>query len=83
MPSPQDSQLPGLPGYDPYDIRPWTVKVVVSMTVLALASTILRVVSRHLKAQKLWWDDWLLIFSMVRDLVGISQPRDCEALDLP
>ncbi|CEI68396.1 unnamed protein product [Fusarium venenatum] len=61
-----ESQLPGLPGFDRNNIQPWTVEVVVSMTILALASCGLRLYSRHLKAQKLWWDDYVILFSMVR-----------------
>ena len=58
-------QMPGIPGYDPENIQPWTVKVVVSMTILSLASCALRLCSRWLKGQKLWWDDYLILFSMV------------------
>lgn len=65
MPSPSDSQLPGLPGYDPYNLKPWTVAVVTAMTVLAVVAVMLRMLSRHLKSQQLWWDDWMIIFSMV------------------
>jgi len=64
MPSHSESQLPGLPGYDPDNIQPWIVEVVSSMTVLAFVSVVLRIVARRLKDQKLWWDDWLLLFSM-------------------
>ncbi|KAM5347852.1 hypothetical protein ACJ41O_007676 [Fusarium nematophilum] len=67
-----ESQLPGLPGFDKNNIQPWTVEVVVSMTVLALASVGLRLYSRHLKAQKLWWDDWIIIFSMTWNLVVVG-----------
>lgn len=59
------SQLPGLPGYDSNNLQPWTLQVVISMTVLALLSVGLRLLSRHIKVQKLWWDDWLILFSMV------------------
>ena len=65
-PSPSDSKLPGLPGHNPNNIQPWTVQVVTSVTVLAFVSVVLRIWSRHIKAQKLWWDDWMIIFSMVR-----------------
>lgn len=63
--SSSESQLPGLKGYDPHNIQPWTVQVVASMTVLAVVSVGLRILSRRLKAQKLWWDDWMIMFSMV------------------
>ncbi|RBR09477.1 uncharacterized protein FIESC28_09861 [Fusarium coffeatum] len=70
--SDQESQLPGLPGFDRHNIQPWTVEVVVSMTVLALASCVLRLYSRHLKAQKLWWDDYVILFSMAWNLVVVG-----------
>lgn len=66
MASTGESQLPGLPGFDPDNIQPWTVQVVASMTVLAVVAVGLRLVSRHIMGQKLWWDDWMIIFSMVR-----------------
>lgn len=66
MSSSLKSQLPGLPGFDPDNLQPWTVQVVSSMTVLALLAVGLRLVSRRIKAQKLWLDDWMIIFSMVR-----------------
>ncbi|KAJ9148526.1 Integral membrane protein [Pleurostoma richardsiae] len=66
------AKLPGLSGYDPDTIQPWTVGVVVSMTVLALLSVGLRLLSRHLKAQQLWWDDWMIIFSMGWNLVVVG-----------
>ncbi|KAF4992347.1 hypothetical protein FGRMN_7240 [Fusarium graminum] len=69
---PTTSQLPGLPGFDRHNIQPWTVEVVVSMTVLALASCALRLYSRHLKAQKLWWDDYVILFAMCWNLVVVG-----------
>ncbi|KAF4974950.1 hypothetical protein FZEAL_8213 [Fusarium zealandicum] len=63
-----ESQLPGLPGFDAENIQPWTVEVVVCMTILALSSVGLRLYSRHLKAQTLWWDDYIIIFSMILTL---------------
>ena len=59
------SQLPGLPGFNPDNIQPWTVSVVVSMTILALTSVGVRLVSRRIKGQPLWWDDYMILFSMV------------------
>ncbi|KAH7189533.1 uncharacterized protein B0J16DRAFT_303385 [Fusarium flagelliforme] len=70
--SDQESQLPGLPGFDRHNIQPWTVEVVVSMTVLALVSCVLRLYSRHLKAQKLWWDDYVILFAMAWNLVVVG-----------
>ncbi|KAF3358856.1 hypothetical protein VDGD_09340 [Verticillium dahliae] len=66
------SQLPGLPGYNPDNLQPWVIQVVVSMTVLALASVVLRLFSRRFKGQELWWDDWMIIFSMGWNLAVIG-----------
>lgn len=68
------SQLPGLPGYDPQNLQPWTVQVVVAVTVLALVAVGLRLFSRRLKHQQLWLDDKMIMFSMVRSLATL-QPR--------
>ena len=57
--------LPGLPGFDPHNLQPWTVQVVSSVTVLAAVFVGLRLLSRKLKRQPLWWDDWMIIFSFV------------------
>jgi hypothetical protein len=65
MASPGKSQLPGLPGYDPDNIQPWLVQVVTAMTILVVVSVALRLVSRRIMGQKLWWDDWMILFSMV------------------
>lgn len=74
MDSPGQSQLPGIPGYDPDNIQPWMVQVVTSVTVLAVVSVALRLTSRHIMGQKLWVDDYMIMFSMVRKLVRIPAP---------
>ncbi|OBR09178.1 Integral membrane protein [Colletotrichum higginsianum IMI 349063] len=66
------SQLPGLPGFDPHNIQPWTVEVVVSVTVLAVVAVALRIFSRRTKGQELWWDDYLIIWSMLWNLVVVG-----------
>lgn len=60
-----DSVLPGISGYNPHNLQPWTVEVVTSVTALATVAVALRLLSRHIKAQKLWWDDYMIIFSLV------------------
>lgn len=47
-------------------LRPWLQRVLVSMTVFALLATALRIHSRRLNRQRLGWDDWLAVISMVR-----------------
>lgn len=66
------SQLPGLPGFDPDNIQPWTVKVVVVMTVLTLIFVGLRLLARFLKKQALWWDDYMIMFSAAWNLVVVG-----------
>ncbi|KAL6874276.1 GPCR, PTH11-type [Trichoderma longibrachiatum] len=58
------SVLPGLPGYNPENLQPWTVQVVTAMTILAVGCVALRIVSRRLRKQKLEWDDRMIIFSV-------------------
>ncbi|KAK1992845.1 integral membrane protein [Colletotrichum falcatum] len=66
------SQLPGLPGYDSQNLQPWIVQVVVSVTVLAVVSVALRLYSRQVKGQQLWWDDYLIVWSMVWNLFVVG-----------
>lgn len=60
------SQLPGLDGYDAENLQPWSVQVIASMTGLAVLAVALRISSRQLKGMRLWWDDYIIIFSLVR-----------------
>lgn len=66
------SVLPGLPGFNPDNLQPWTVQVIVTMTVLALFCVVLRIVSRRIREQPLGWDDYMIIFSMSWYLVVIG-----------
>lgn len=54
---------------DPTESRQsWLIAVISVMEGLALLSVALRLISRRIRAQKLWWDDWLIILSMVWSL---------------
>jgi hypothetical protein len=64
-PGPSGSVLPGLKGYDPDNMQQWTVSVVAAMTVLEVVAVALRLLSRRIKGQGFWWDDYLIIFSLV------------------
>ncbi|KAK0673070.1 hypothetical protein QBC41DRAFT_312116 [Cercophora samala] len=66
------SVLPGIPGYDPDNLQPWTLATVVSVTVLSTISVLLRLAARYLKAQKLWWDDWMIVFSQLWNFVTVG-----------
>ena len=59
-------------GYDAENIQPWTIAVVVSMTVLALLAVGLRLLSRFAARQRLWWDDWMILFSMAWNLAVVG-----------
>lgn len=59
------SVLPGLPGFNPYNLQPWTVQVTASMTVLACLCVLLRMASRRIRKQPLGWDDYMILFSLV------------------
>jgi hypothetical protein len=51
---------------DSDNLQPWAIATTISLTVLAVVSVCLRVLSRFERKQKLWWDDWMIIWSMVR-----------------
>ncbi|RYP89230.1 hypothetical protein DL769_000154 [Monosporascus sp. CRB-8-3] len=57
-----------LEGY-PENLQPWSISVVVAVTLLALLSVALRILARWEKRQRLWWDDYLIIWSMLWALV--------------
>lgn len=46
-------------------LQPWTVATVSAVTVLAFVAVCLRLLARFERKQKLWWDDWMIIWSMV------------------
>ncbi|GKZ16528.1 hypothetical protein AbraIFM66951_000239 [Aspergillus brasiliensis] len=54
------------------DLQPWSTATTVSVTVLAFVCVVLRVVSRLERKQKLWWDDWMIIFSMLWNFVVVG-----------
>ncbi|KAK4201137.1 hypothetical protein QBC40DRAFT_264379 [Triangularia verruculosa] len=66
------SVLPGIPGFDPDNLQPWTLATVVSVTVLSTVSIGMRLYARYLRAQKLWWDDWMIIFSQLWNYVTVG-----------
>ncbi|KIW06741.1 uncharacterized protein PV09_02434 [Verruconis gallopava] len=47
------------------NLQPWTVRVVASMTALATTAVLLRFCSRYLKRAPLWWDDGMVLFSLL------------------
>lgn len=67
-----------LKGYDRVTVQPWLERVLVAMALFGLGTTCLRVYSRHLNRQSLWWDDCLAIFGMARIP---TQPGLCDVND--
>lgn len=51
--------------YNPDNLQPWVSAVTGAMTGLALLAVGLRMLARYERKQKLWWDDWMILFSMV------------------
>lgn len=56
----------GVPSYPPKQMRVWALSVASVMSFLAFVSISMRLISRHIRAQPLWWDDYIIMFSMVR-----------------
>lgn len=53
-------------------LRPWLIAVVVSLAALSAVFVGLRLISRRLMQQNLWWDDWFIIMSMTCSLVSVG-----------
>jgi len=54
------------------NLQPWTIATVSSVTVLAFVAVCLRLLSRYERKQQLWWDDWMIIWSMAWNLVVVG-----------
>ncbi|RAH47081.1 uncharacterized protein BO66DRAFT_403731 [Aspergillus aculeatinus CBS 121060] len=54
------------------DEQRWATATTTSVTVLAFLCVVLRIVSRLERKQKLWWDDWMIIFSMGWNFVVVG-----------
>jgi hypothetical protein len=49
------------------NLQPWSTATISAVTVLAILAVGLRLLSRYERKQQLWWDDWMILFSMVRN----------------
>ncbi|PYI05217.1 hypothetical protein BO78DRAFT_470775 [Aspergillus sclerotiicarbonarius CBS 121057] len=54
------------------DLQQWATATTAAVTVLAFISVCLRVISRLERKQKLWWDDWMIIFSMAWNFLVVG-----------
>ncbi|ORY57802.1 uncharacterized protein BCR38DRAFT_353991 [Pseudomassariella vexata] len=58
--------------YDGDNLQPWSMAVVICVTALAAAAVGLRMLSRFEKKTSLWWDDWMILFSMAWNLMVVG-----------
>lgn len=49
------------------NLQEWSIATTAAVTALAFVAVCLRLLARYERKQALWWDDWLIIFSMVSD----------------
>ncbi|RAL03464.1 uncharacterized protein BO80DRAFT_491732 [Aspergillus ibericus CBS 121593] len=54
------------------NLQQWATATTAAVTVLAFVCVCLRVLSRLERKQKLWWDDWMIIFSMAWNLLVVG-----------
>ncbi|PQK15234.1 hypothetical protein BB8028_0005g07480 [Beauveria bassiana] len=65
-------KVPGVPHYKPRAMRVWIILSTSCVTTLAVTSVFLRLISRRIRKQKLWWDDYLIMFSMMWNWVVLG-----------
>ncbi|KAJ5486226.1 hypothetical protein N7530_000526 [Penicillium desertorum] len=53
-------------------LQSWSIATTASVTVLAFVTVCLRLLARYERMQKLWWDDYMVIFSMLWNLVVVG-----------
>ncbi|KAJ5824282.1 hypothetical protein N7447_006622 [Penicillium robsamsonii] len=53
-------------------LQPWSIATTASVTVLAFVTVCLRLLARYERMQKLWWDDYMIIFSMLWNLIVVG-----------
>lgn len=50
---------------NPNNLQPWSIATTAAVTALSFVAVCLRLLSRYERKQPLWWDDWLIMWSMV------------------
>ncbi|OQE30732.1 hypothetical protein PENFLA_c002G04096 [Penicillium flavigenum] len=53
-------------------LQSWSIATTASVTVLAFVTVCLRLLARYERMQKLWWDDYMVIFSMLWNLIVVG-----------
>ncbi|KAF7588434.1 hypothetical protein BBP40_005698 [Aspergillus hancockii] len=54
------------------NLQQWSIATTASVTVLAFVTVCLRLLARYERKQKLWWDDYMIIFSMLWNFVVVG-----------
>ncbi|PWY64259.1 integral membrane protein [Aspergillus heteromorphus CBS 117.55] len=54
------------------NLQTWATATTASVTLLAFISVCLRIISRLERKQRLWWDDWMILFSMAWNLIVVG-----------
>lgn len=67
------ANVAGVPSYSPKTMRDWALVVASVMSFLAGLSIVLRYLSRRIRKQPFWWDDYMIAFSMVRSIASCIQ----------
>ncbi|CRG88293.1 hypothetical protein PISL3812_05322 [Talaromyces islandicus] len=57
---------------DADNLQPWSIAVTTAMTALALVFICLRLLSRYERKQALWWDDYMIMFSMAWNFLVVT-----------
>lgn len=69
------TKVPGVPTFEPAAMRKWMIATASWTTAVAICFVLLRLLSRHIRKQRLWWDDQLLLISMVSCMMAHSMTR--------
>ncbi|KAL4889363.1 hypothetical protein BDV59DRAFT_205350 [Aspergillus ambiguus] len=58
--------------HDSDNLQPWVSATTIAVTVLAFIAVCLRLLARYERKQDLWWDDWMIIWSMGWNIVVVG-----------
>ncbi|KAK2592588.1 hypothetical protein QQS21_009695 [Conoideocrella luteorostrata] len=66
------ANVAGVPSYSPKKMRDWALVIASVMSFLAGLSIVLRYFSRRIRKQPLWWDDYMIAFSMLWNWIVVA-----------
>ncbi|KAL5365187.1 hypothetical protein BJX96DRAFT_158711 [Aspergillus floccosus] len=58
--------------HDSDSLQPWVSATTIAVTVLAFVAVCLRLLARYERKQALWWDDWMILWSMAWNIVVVG-----------